>query len=227
MQRDREERKTSLYKIGETIKEEISRHDIFLSRYSQSKEESKSCVSMIYIFIVGAIIFERRVGSEFGLERIFVFYRSIISVRYSRGMDGLRHACAYRDETESLEARTNIEKHGGSTKGAGISKRGSEHQLRIPDDRIIWGIRRPILAVEKLSPSCCTGGPELIEPDINPPRERSSASDTCLIFIKNRGNKKIFQENSASSQFKLKLIFSFDFELGGENYFLTWVIEEN
>lgn len=40
-----------------------------------------------------------------------------------------------------------------------------------------------------------------------------------MIFIKNRGNKKIFQENSASSQFKLKLIFSFDFEPGNENYF--------
>lgn len=115
----------------------------------------------------------------------FVFYRSIISVRvgvrYSLGMDELRRvlpiahrlACMER-RTESLEARTNIEKHRGSTKGAaGISKRGSEHQLpgRIPDDRILRDSPTSSRRGEIVSFSllCREAGSELIEPDINPP----------------------------------------------------------
>lgn len=127
-------------------------------------EESKSCVSMIYIFIVGAIIFERRVGSEFGLERIFVFYRSIIS-GYSRGMDGLRHACAYRDE--SLQARTNIEKHGGRTKGGRYFK--AWLRASITNTRRSYYLGDSSRRGEIVSFVFCTGGPELIEPDINPP----------------------------------------------------------
>lgn len=142
----------------ETTTEEIS--IFFWDATLARKDESKWCF-VRYIFLSGTIIFEtggKNKGRVFWKDcsrtegkAKFVFYRSIISVRvgvrYSLGMDEFRRvlpiahrlACMER-RTESLEARTNIEKHRGSTKGAaGISKRGSEHQLpdRIPDDRIL------------------------------------------------------------------------------------------
>lgn len=164
-----------------------------------SWDARKTRAFLRYIFLSGAIIFEQGgekyrsgKGRNFwkdwsrteGRERKFVFYRSIISVRvgvrYSLGMDGLHRVLrtgsrAWNGERNPWKRGRILKNTEGAQRGRpAISKRGSEHQLpdRIPDDRIFRGIRRPVLAVEKLSPSppVVQGpGPELIEPDINPP----------------------------------------------------------
>lgn len=122
-----------------------------------SWDARKTRAFLRYIFLSGAIIFEQGgekyrsgKGRNFwkdwsrteGRERKFVFYRSIISVRvgvrYSLGMDGRiahRLACMER-RTESLEARTNIEKHRGSTKGeAGYFKAWLRASITGPNTR--------------------------------------------------------------------------------------------
>lgn len=168
--------------------------DIFLRRYAQQGKMRANGVSCDIYFYRVQLFSKRKIprGRVFWKDwsrtegkAKFVFYRSIISVRvgvrYSLGMDELRRvlpiahrlACMER-RTESLEARTNIEKHRGSTKGAaGISKRGSEHQLpgRIPDDRILRDSPTSSRRGEIVSFSllCREAGSELIEPDINPP----------------------------------------------------------
>lgn len=80
-----------------------------------------------------------------------------IFARNGRASPRIAHrlACMER-RTESLEARTNIEKHRGSTKGeAGYFKAWLRASITGPNTRRSYfrGIRRPVLAVEKLSPS--------------------------------------------------------------------------